>query len=231
MAEKHTKKVVVKDTLSTPEARAERLKRVRNLANLSRKDMCTSDDLNINTYKGWEIARYGGLPLDGAKKVIKRVVNFGVVCNIDWLLYGKGEEPYIIPKSAKNEQKTGNKEVKVDDNILREIMLFQSLFSNTIYYKVSDDGLDPKIKVNDYVAGIRYFDKEINKCIDKDCIIQTKDGRILTRQLKKGKERNTYMLICTNPQTSVEMPVLYDLNLESAAPILRIYKANSKKEN
>ncbi len=35
---------------SAPQERAARVKRVRNLANLSRKDMCDCEGLNVNTY-------------------------------------------------------------------------------------------------------------------------------------------------------------------------------------
>lgn len=220
--QKHTKKVVIKDKLSSAEARAERLRRVRNMANLSRKEICDTDKLNINTYKGWEIARYGGLPLDGALKVIRRIANTGVICTADWLLHGRGAEPYIIPKTTKADKKASS---QADEDITQEIMLFQSHFTNAIYTKVTDDAISPKIKIGDYVAGIRHFGEEIQKCVDEDCILQTRDGQILVRQLKKGRTPNTYTLICTNSQTSVDMPVLYDIDLESAAPIVRIYKA------
>src|ERR1700733_6271968 len=90
---KYTKKVIVTDAKSSEEARAERVKRVRNLANLSRKEMCNDGTLNINTYKGWELGRYGGLPLDGADKIVARVAKEGVICTAKWLLYGTGEPP------------------------------------------------------------------------------------------------------------------------------------------
>lgn len=82
------------DELSTPQARADRLRRLRHLANLSRKDMC-DQELNINTLKAWELARFGGLPKDGAEKVIKRVAKEGVMCTSDWLLHGLGAGPQL----------------------------------------------------------------------------------------------------------------------------------------
>jgi len=223
--QKHTKKVAIKSELSTPEARSERLRRVRNMANLTRKEICDTEELNVNTYKGWEIARYGGLPLDGAHKVIKRITEAGVICTADWLLHGRGSEPYIIPKAIAIDEKTKPEGgTQADESIMQEIMLFQSHFANAIYTKIVDDALSPEVRIDDYVAGIRYFSEEIKTCIGEDCILQTRDGRILVRQLKKGGSQNKYMLLCTNPQTSVEMPALYDVDLESAAPILRIYR-------
>lgn len=50
---KYIKKVIVSDELASAEARAERLRKIRNLANLNRKEICDSDEINFNTYKGW----------------------------------------------------------------------------------------------------------------------------------------------------------------------------------
>lgn len=225
---KYIKKVIVADNLSTAEARAARLRRIRNMANLNRKEMC-NEDLNINTYKGWEIGRYGGLPLDGAKKVIKRVADAGVICTADWLLHGKDSEPYIIPTYIKNSLEEQQTNVdQVIEHIHREIMFFQSHFSNTIYTKVYDDGLSPTFNPGDFVAGIRCFGKDIQSLIGKNCIIQTQDGDIITRCLKSSTTNNSFMLMCTNLQTSVNMPVLYDISIESAAPIIRLYRRDRR---
>ena len=56
--------------LCSPKSRGERLRRVRNLANLSRKNF-PLHGINLNTLKGWEIGRHGGLTEKGAKKNIK----------------------------------------------------------------------------------------------------------------------------------------------------------------
>ncbi len=102
VVQKYKKKVTVLDERSTPEARAARLKRLRNLANLSRKEMCESSDLNINTLKGWELGRYGGLSLDGAYKLVRRVAAEGVFCTVEWLLHEDGLPPRV------DMQKTGS---------------------------------------------------------------------------------------------------------------------------
>lgn len=80
---------------STACQRGQRLKRLRNLANLSRKAMCENADLNINTLKGWEIGRHGGLTHQGAKKILKRVANEGVQCSEQWLLHDTGPGPRL----------------------------------------------------------------------------------------------------------------------------------------
>lgn len=220
---KYIKKVIVADELSTPEARAERLRRIRNMANLNREEMCTSNGLNINTYKGWEIARYGGLPVDGAERAIRRVAKEGVICSTVWLLHGEGQGPYSIP----NESTDGkNKSSKTEDKeiIIKEIMLFQSYYSHAIYIEVQDDGMSPIYEKGDFIAGIKNYGEALHQLVGENCIIQGVDGKTIARCLRRSENKNKYTLMCINPQTQVDNPVIYDAEIESAALITRHYK-------
>ncbi len=217
----YKKKVVISNESASAESRAQRLRKLRNIANLSREEMCNHPNLNINTYKGWEIARYGGLPIDGAERVIKRVADEGVICDINWLLYGKDPAPYIIPLlDKKNSIQNVSEDIA---SIHKEIMLFQSLYQHAIYTTIEDDGLSPFFKEREFVAGIKKNDQEIEQLVNTICIVQTNDEKILVRYLKVGKLPNTYMLLCTNPNSRVEEPTLYDIKLKFAASIIRHY--------
>jgi len=220
---KYLKKVIVTNEKTTREARAERLRRVRNMANLSREEMCQKGNLNINTYKGWEIARYGGLPVDGAERVMHRVAQEGIVCTVDWLLYEIGIGPYVIPRY--NQQASTAEQLNKEEKlIMSEIALFQEQFPQAINEQIQDDGLSPFYDLGDFVAGINYYNEEIQSLVGKCCIIQTCDGRKLVRYLKNDVTLNKYMLVCTNPQTQVVNPVIYATEIVSAAPIIRHYR-------
>lgn len=226
----YKKKVIITDNRTTPEARAERLRRVRNMANLSRKQMCDGSPINIYTYKGWELACHGGLPVDGAERVVKRITQEGVVCSAEWLLYEIGQGPHIIPdfKKAKlDKTKPAQKTIAVSSEeakIVQEILLFRKHFPEVIDYQIEDDGTVPLYYPGDFVAGIKYFGKSINSLINQCCIVQTMDGQTLVRFLKCGSVANKFTLVCTNPQSLVKNPALYDVELASAAPILRHYR-------
>lgn len=217
---KYIKKVVVSDELSTPIARAERLKKVRNMANLSREEICSSHNLNINTYKGWEIARYGGLPIDGAEKIITRLVSEGIVCTSDWLLYGKGQGPYVLPESTLENNQDGMKQPQAI--ILKELSLLQSYYPNICYLEITDDGMLPEYNIGNFVAGIQQTN-EFDQLINKNCIIQIKDGRTLLRLLKKNNLDNSYMLVCTNNNTTSTLPIIYQADIIFAASVARHY--------
>lgn len=226
----YKKKVIITDNKTTPEARAERLRRVRNMANLSRKQICDGSPINIYTYKGWELACHGGLPVDGAERVVKRVDQEGVVCSVEWLLYEIGQGPHIIPDFKKvklDKVKTTQKTVSVaseEEKIIREILVFRQHFPEVIDYQIKDDGTIPFYYPNDFVAGVKFFGKNINSLVNQYCIAQTMDGQTLVRFLKPGSVSNKFSLLCTNPQSLVKNSTLYDVELASAAPILRHYR-------
>ena len=229
MRRKYTKKVLVTDENSTPDARAERLKRVRNMANLTREQMCEDGAMNINTYKGWEVARYGGLPIDGAERVVLRVAREGVICTENWLLYEIGVGPYVIAdyKSAKEGDSKQSFNISPDNEeqlITNELLLFRKQFPEVVVYRIEDDGLSPLYELGDFVAGIKLFADNVSKAINKNCIIQTQEGKVLARNLQQGSKPGAYMLTCANIHTSTKIPVIYDATIVSAAPIIRCYK-------
>ena len=232
---KHTKKAQTIDELSTPEARAERLRRIRNMANLSRQKMCNTDDLNVNTYKGWEIARFGGLPTDGAKKVLKRVFAEGVRCTLDWLLYGKGPGPYIIPINSQYETQLDNniptdELVTSKDIIYKEIMVFKSHYKNAIFVELQDDCMHPIYNRGDIVAGVKLHGSDIKKIIGENCIVKTSSGDLLVRTLMKPEDENYFNLTCLNSKSTYNNAITKNVELEFAASIVRHYKLVNIKD-
>lgn len=214
---KYIKKVIVTNEIASADARGERLRKIRNLANLSRKELCNTPELKLNTYKGWELGRFGGLPVDGAERVIKRVTKEGVICSVEWLLYGKGQEPYIIPQS------TGDFDQLGTEIILKEIMVFQSFYPDAVYIEIKDDALSPLYVIGDYVAGIRVFGENINAIVNQACIVQLTNGEILCRYLREGYTKDKYQLLATNINSNLKGPQTIESELNFAAPIVRHY--------
>ena len=221
---KYIKKVIVTDEVASADARGERLRKIRNLANLSRKELCNTSELKLNTYKGWELGRFGGLPVDGAERVIKRVTQENVICSVEWLLYGKGQEPYVIP------QKSGDSDQLETQLILKEIMVFQSFHPDAIYIEIKDDALSPLYIVGDYVAGIRVLGKNISSVVNQVCIVQLTNGEILCRYLREGYTKDKYQLLVTNINSNLTGPQTIEAELNFAAPIARHYKPVSSPD-
>jgi transcriptional regulator with XRE-family HTH domain len=219
----YTKKLAIENEHSTPEARAERLRRIRNLANLSRKDICGSDDININTYKGWELGRFGGLPVDGAEKVVKIIARSGVICSTEWLLYGKKPAPTLISEVTASE---GDANTEETDNSLiqKEFAIYQDATKNAVLIEVTDDGLSPDYQIGDFLAGEKKFNDDIELTLDQVCIVETTDGKKLVRYVKQGHEKGLYTLICTNYRTAMCDVIIKNVRLLYSTIISRHYK-------
>lgn len=228
---KFIKKIPIIDEKSFPEARGKRLRQVRNLANLSRKQLCENSGVNIHSLKGWEIGRYGGLPLDGAEKVIKRVTKEGVNCSLEWLTSGIGAGPQVnvdFCRITADDVSTDDTLNQIMDDekqlICKELVLFRKLFRNVVELQVADDGMNPVYQDGDYVAGLRKCGDEVKSALDLDCIVQMTDGKFLFRKLRMGAEENKYNLVCTNLSTGLKEPVIYNAEIASVAPVIRHYK-------
>lgn len=220
---KYIKKVLVSNQLNTAEARAERLRRVRNMANLTRQEICNFDGLNINTYKGWEIARYGGLPVDGAEKIIQRVAGEGVICELEWLVHGRGNAPYAIPKDALfDANEKGNRDTK--RSVFKEIMLFKNCHPDAVHTEVLDDSMSPIYEKGDFLAGINKHGEELNNLLGENCIVQITNGSSFIRRLMPSDTKDRFTLVCLNPKTQAKNPIIHNAELKSAAPISRHYK-------
>jgi transcriptional regulator with XRE-family HTH domain len=228
MARKHIKKVTVIDDKSTPEARAERVKRLRNLANLSRKQMCEGSDININTLKGWEIARYGGLPRDGAEKIVIRVAREGVIATTDWLLYEIGTGPHLITNlhHAQQTAHSAPPDLQQDDEALitEELLLFRKHFKSTVSLLIADYAMEPIYKPREWVAGVKFYQEQMPRLIGQDCIVQLKNGRILLRNLQQGSKDGCYNLVSNNPQTTSQEAIIENVQPNYAAPVMRHYR-------
>lgn len=211
----------VEYSATMPEARAKRLRRLRNLANLSRQQMC-DDDININTYIGWEVARFGGLSKTGAKKVIDRVAQEQVICTLDWLLHGQGMPPYLIyDRPARGES---------EENLIKnELALFETQYEHSVWAQIEDDGLSPIFEQGDYVAGVKLTDSQqiTNHLVEQFCIIEVKTDQFVVRKLKKGSKPGSYNLVCTNVDTQVDEPIMQNTSIRSAAQVIRHYKLNN----
>lgn len=214
------------DPLSSPEKQGNRVKRVRNMANLSREQMCEDGEINIHTLVGWENGRFGGLSRSGAVRVVRKLAQEGVHCTVEWLLNEIGAGPFIVADYTKAKldlQKDNPPELQVDEEetlITHELILFRKQHRDAIDFVVNDDAMVPLYNKGDYVAGIKRYKERIKSIIGLDCIVQTKNGKIMLRNVRNGPASDTYTLVCSNSMTEVSDGVIYDVNLVSAAPVI-----------
>lgn len=203
---------------NSPAIRAKRLKRVRNLANLSREELCADGDINRHTYIGWETGRFAGLTTIGAEKVLEKITRKGVHCSLAWLMEGEGPEPSVNPISPMQFDSTPNlpEELIID----YELACFKAKNSHAVSLIIDDEGMAPQYHGGDIVAGKKRVGEQIETTIGYDCIVETENGDYLLRNIRKGKDPYTYTLVCNNPAIQKKASVLPNVKLIFAAPVI-----------
>ena len=88
-------------------AKSKRLLQLRKLAKFSRKDIAQLAGVSVSTYRGWEGARFGGIPKKRAILLVEMLKAEGINSSPNWLMHGTGESPRkIIHYQAAQLQKT-----------------------------------------------------------------------------------------------------------------------------
>ncbi len=217
------KKSQINDPKSSPIARGRRLKAARMMSGLTRNGLEEKYGISASTIQSWEAAKAGGLTERGVKRVIPVLRQEGIFCTSDWLLYGVGTPPQptnLHFTQAAEPPTTNNHVLPEDKAIIQELLTFRNLNPGFIDLVVADDGMAPQYDMNDYVGGKRRMGDEMTRLIGIDCIVETSNNEILLRRIKAGSRAGVYMLMCTNPDTNLKSPTLYDVELHSAAPVI-----------
>ena len=188
-----------------------RLKYIRNLVNLSRKDFCLRFDLNFHTYKSWELDKMSGLSVQASEKISALVHDLGVIVHPDWLITGNGMKPYLV-----------NQEIQdiSQGQLNREIEIFTHSASNISLYTINDDAMLPYLKVGDIVGAVMYQNHSIVEKMDKElCLIDLKNNHRICRLFNHpGK-------FIANNLDSMDTNLVVALNdVVSIGVVKRIYK-------
>lgn len=205
-------------------ARGQRVESLRNLLGLSRRSFSEKYGIPGSTMQNWEDAKSSGLSEKGALSLVQIFKKEGIHFTYEWLMEGVGTGPEIInrvylEKRGIAAQHHASSEMD-DAQIIEELGLFQQHHPDAIHLIVEDDGMLPRYIVGEWVAGRRYYQEAIDNLVGMDCIAQTIEGNVLLRNLRKSLLSQRYTLACSNNETSVIRPILYDVELISAAPVI-----------
>ena len=212
----------VNDPANTPEARGKRVAILRGMTRLSRRAFSEQYLIAARTLQNWEDALSGGISKGGARKIVAAIKPDGIHCTYEWLMFGIGEGPKVI-EPVSNSALEDSPPLSADEQdkfIADELLLFRHHHKGVIDFVVADNGMEPRFVVGDYVAGIRRAKEAIDSIVGLDCIVQTLDGEVLLRTVKKGNAAGYYTLICSNSHTTIAKPILYDVVLLYAAPVI-----------
>ena len=171
--------------------RGERLRALREVLGISRKEFANKHGIAPTTLQGWEEGRNNGITSKGVELVVRAYNSENVTCTKEWLLNGTGDTPLPPSLSWRLMDVSGLSE---DEAIRKELLLFHQLIADPIDIIMSDNSMFPIYKKGDLLAGQRYF-RDFDKVIGCECIIQTLQDGIFVRRLEPGSTSNTFNLI------------------------------------
>ncbi|STX39305.1 XRE family transcriptional regulator [Legionella feeleii] len=197
-----------------------RIKTVRSLAGITRKDLESKYGISMHTLQSWELGR-NPLTEKAASKLIEILHTTGVSCSIQWLLEGRGKSPTLLNSEFalySTLDKDMTSLLSQESGIQKEIEFFKTHNPNAVVIMVSDDSMEPTYSKGDFVGGTQYMNtSDIEECIGHDCIIEISEGIYFRRLMKRT---NGYALVCLNAQTEIEDPVIFSKKILAATPII-----------
>ena len=201
--------------------RGKRLKYIRSLLRVSRAYLQEKYNLPEVTLKSWENGTTI-LTKSGAERCVEIYRNEGMIISEDWILEGIGIDPKTTVSVGHYFATPTSKNLPLEDDevaMIRDANLFKKSYPNAVVMIVSNDDMRPFYKPGDYVGGKMCYEKELSKAVNKDCIIYLKNGEKFFRRLIRNY-KSGYNLVCLNPNENTSEPVLYNIDVESAAPVI-----------
>lgn len=208
-------------TKQKPNTPGERLRYVRSLLRVSRAYLQEKYGIPEVTLKSWENGTTK-LTKIGAERCVEIYRNEGFIVSEDWILDGIGLDPKATVTVSHYFSTPTSKSLPSEDDeiaMVRDANLFKESHSNAVIMIVSNDDMRPFYKPGDYVGGKMRFGNDLFNAINKDCIVHLKNGERFFRRLIKNSSGG-YNLTCLNPNEETSEPVLFNVDVDGAAPII-----------
>jgi hypothetical protein len=209
---------------SSPIAKGKRLILTREMAGFTIIDFAHKHKIGYSTLKSWENGKGNGLSNKGARLIVDAMRKEGVLCDLQWLLHGKGRSPTFIPIGQGS---TGLTTFSTPSSTSpeEEIRLFQILHPNAMVITIKDDKMEPVFSVGDIVGGSCLDPINFDLAQGKFCIVETQELGILCRQIQASDQAGLFNLFCIHPSsTHDKKSVISDVKPLKLAPIKRVWK-------
>lgn len=211
------------------EGRGKRVKILRMLTGLSRREFEEVLGISSNTMQSWEAPKKegAGLTEKGARRVVSAISKLNIVCSYEWILTGVGNGPMLVgPMIQENQLQIPSVDWGFAESILKEIAFFKSVNQQAVVTAVTDDGMHPFFSIGDYVGGRKTVLNDYANFVGKNCIVETSEGLALVRRLLRYESSSSNVIICLNQDTRVKDYVLCNLQIASVAEVVWHRKAH-----
>ncbi len=197
------------------------------MTGLSYKEFGETHGISLSTLNTWIYGLNTELSEKAAQRMIDAARKSGIHASVNWLMYGYGPQPQMgnmAYTSASPDKSVTPSEYDPQDVFNREMQFFCDNHPDAVTAIVSDNGMEPIYLMGDCVGGKFLYESNIPKAFEKDCIIKTIDNDILCRHLTAGSRDGLFNLYVVNPRATVQSPIMQDVLLVAAAPIIRLWR-------
>ncbi len=223
-----------------------RLKFLRQMSRLTRAYLEKNHSLPSVTLKSWENGT-ARLTHKGLSRCIAIYRQEGIVCSKEWIMVGKGLNPRFAVDlgkyfaqdrryaqgeqteaacDAENENTFALEGLSEDLCMAKEASFFKEAYADSVVMVVPDENMSPNYHSGDYIGGRFCYGEDIQRALNKDCIVRLQDGSVTFRRLYKSEHAQGYHLSLINPLASTAVPVLFNKHVEAAAPVIWHRKPN-----
>lgn len=206
------------------EERGYRLDLAIKIARLSLAQFLKKSDIPQTTLYAWRKG-LSSLSYKGASLVSRILDDSGYFCDPHWLLTGEGLGP------IRKEERGSNINIILDytldstdllnetNKILKELELFKALYPNALFLMIVNNNMSPYYMAGDYVAG-SCVEPDFDGALNKSCIIETKEGETLIRNIYKDPQKNLFILNVFDPSSSNNCIIMEEKDILNIAPIV-----------
>ena len=188
----------------------------------NRGTFCEKHGISPHTLCSWETGKKK-LTEKGAYKLVEAFAKEGMLCNVEWLLYGTGLPPKTLEDFAESINVQQNQDET--ENFSSEIALFLANNPKSKIFKILDDSMEPALFQEDVVGTIPEEKNNIKSLLGKPCVV-IEDENYHIRLLISSKDKDAYNLTSLNPRTKNVAPVIFNVHPKEIYKIVWIRRKN-----
>jgi len=139
-----------------------------------------------------------------------------VVCQRDWILFGRGEPPEVVSGRERNLSEEAN--INYTVRLANDFIHFNKTYPNGDTLLITDNSMLEKFSPGDYVFGVKIDISDAPKYVGKPAIVETEDGKKRLRNL--GYTDGDYFLYSNNMKNTQSQIIEKGIDILSIAPII-----------
>jgi len=207
-----------------------RIKRLRELAGLTRETLSEESQISRASISYWEHGKINRINPSSIARLVSIFKAHGVQCDEHWILTGKGAPPNVsldptlkIEPSLPNfsaQDKMGP--AQLAQLLDAELELFKSFSKTAIIMEVEHEAMMPVFARGDFVGG--FWQSSITLTHEKFCLVLV-ENKLQIRRVRPATEKGRFDLSFLTYDTKQSEPFeIRNLPLDILAPIIRIWR-------